>query len=262
MDGMAIQFPTGTGRALVVPLGLPLYLPPAFFWWWFAYDAYAPEVFLHGAYIAASGTLVAIVAAIAMSVWRAREAKTVITYGSARWAKPDEVQAAGLLVADGVLLGKLGRAYLRHDGPEHVLCFAPTRSGKGVGLVVPSLLNWAGSAIVHDIKGENWTLTAGFRARFGHALLFDCQIASNRDPSFASNNDPWSLVDRSCGILFRRVGPCQPRFLERQLSLPVSTMSQWWVRRSSMAVVILASPNTCGQSAKARLVVMSSEVFS
>ena len=56
--------------------GTPIYLPPAFFWWWFAYDAYAPSVFLHGAYIAASGTVVAIIAAIAMSVWRAREAKT------------------------------------------------------------------------------------------------------------------------------------------------------------------------------------------
>ena len=48
--------------------------------------------------------------------------------------------------------------YLRHDGPEHVLCFAPTRSGKGVGLVVPTLLTWPGSCIVHDIKGENWEL--------------------------------------------------------------------------------------------------------
>ena len=57
------------------------------------------------------------------------------------------------------------RGYLRHDGPEHVLCFAPTRSGKGVGLVIPSLLTWPGSAIVHDIKGENWQLTAGLRAQ-------------------------------------------------------------------------------------------------
>jgi type IV secretion system protein VirD4 len=54
-----------------------------------------------------------------------------------------------------------------------VLCFAPTRSGKGVGLVVPSLLVWPGSAIVHDIKGENGTLTAGWRARVGRVLLFD-----------------------------------------------------------------------------------------
>ena len=102
-----------------------------------------------------------------MSVWRAREAKNVETYGSARWAMREEVRAAGLLGADGVVLGKLGRDYLRHDGPEHVLCFAPTRSGKGVGLVVPSLLTWPGSAIVHDIKGENWQLTAGWRARHG-----------------------------------------------------------------------------------------------
>jgi type IV secretion system protein VirD4 len=71
------------------------------------------------------------------------------------------------------VLGRYDRNYLRHDGPEHVLCFAPTRSGKGVGLVVPSLLTWPGSAIVHDIKGENWQLTAGFRARHGRVLLFD-----------------------------------------------------------------------------------------
>ncbi|MGY3288275.1 hypothetical protein ACVWWP_001342 [Bradyrhizobium sp. LM3.6] len=108
-----------------------------------------------------------------MSVWRAREAKNVETYGSARWADAREIRAAGLLGPDGVVLGKLDDDYLRHDGPEHVLCFAPTRSGKGVGLVVPSLLAWPGSAIVHDIKGENWELTAGFRARHGRVLLFD-----------------------------------------------------------------------------------------
>jgi type IV secretion system protein VirD4 len=72
-----------------------------------------------------------------------------------------------------VLLGRLDSEYLRHDGPEHVLCFAPTRSGKGVGLVVPTLLTWPGSTIIHDIKGENWGLTAGFRSRHGRVLLFD-----------------------------------------------------------------------------------------
>lgn len=153
--------------------GWPIYHPPAFFWWWYFYDAYAPPIFVEGAYIAASGGFISIAVAIGMSVWRAREAKNVETYGSARWARPDEVKAAGLLGSDGVVLGKFEREYLRHDGPEHVLCFAPTRSGKGVGLVVPSLLTWPGSAIVHDIKGENWTLTAGFRAQHGRVLLFD-----------------------------------------------------------------------------------------
>lgn len=153
--------------------GLHVYYPPSIFLWWYFYDAYAPDVFWKGGMIAASGGFIAIAVAIGMSVWRAREAKNVETYGSARWASPEEVKSADLLGPDGVVLGKLGSEYLRHDGPEHVLCFAPTRSGKGVGLVVPSLLTWPGSAIVHDIKGENWQLTAGFRARYGRVLLFD-----------------------------------------------------------------------------------------
>ncbi len=153
--------------------GVPVYLPPAFFWWWYAYDAYAPRIFLEGACMAASGGFISIAVAVGMSVWRARETTTIETYGSARWATPREIRRARLLGPDGVVLGRHGHAYLRHDGPEHVLCFAPTRSGKGVGLVVPSLLTWPGSAIVHDIKGENWTLTAGFRARHGSVLLFD-----------------------------------------------------------------------------------------
>lgn len=152
---------------------LPVYFPPAFFAWWFSYDAYAPQIFTQGGFIAASGGFVAIAVAVGMSVWRAREAKSVETYGSARWAEKGEVKAAGLLGSDGVVLGKLERDYLRHGGPEHVLCFAPTRSGKGVGLVVPTLLTWPGSAIVHDIKGENWQLTAGFREKHGRVLLFD-----------------------------------------------------------------------------------------
>ena len=153
--------------------GVPLYPPPAFFLWWYWFDAYAPRIFIEGAVIASSGGFAAIAIAIGMSVWRAREAKETTTYGSARWATTQEIRTAGLLGSDGVMLGCFGREYLRHDGPEHVLCFAPTRSGKGVGLVVPTLLTWPASAIVHDIKGENWRLTAGWRARFGRALLFD-----------------------------------------------------------------------------------------
>jgi type IV secretion system protein VirD4 len=141
--------------------GVPVYLPPIFFLWWYHFDAYAPSIFTEGRVIAASGGFAAIGIAIGMSVWRAREARDVTTYGSARWATKKEVRAVGLLNPDGVVLGRFARDYLRHDGPEHVLCFAPTRSGKGVGLVVPTFLTWPGTAIVHDIKGENWQLTAG-----------------------------------------------------------------------------------------------------
>jgi type IV secretion system protein VirD4 len=178
-------------------VGWPVYHPPAFFWWWFSYDAYARSIFNEGAIIAASGGFVSIAAAILMSVLRAREADNAATYGSARWATPAEVQSAGLLDPDGVVLGKLVHEYLRHDGPEHVLCFAPTRSGKGVGLVIPSLLTWPGSAIVHDIKGENWELTAGFRAKHGRVLLFDPTNASSSayNPLLEVRRGEWEVRD-------------------------------------------------------------------
>ena len=168
-----LAFQPQLGHPWFTLFGWPVYQPPAFFWWWFAYDAYAHEIFVTGGFIAGAGGVAAFVVAVAMSVWRAREVKKVTTYGSARWAEAREIRKAGLLHPDGVLLGLWRGAYLRHHGPEHVLCFAPTRSGKGVGLVVPTLLTWPGSAIVHDIKGENWGLTAGWRARFGRVLLFD-----------------------------------------------------------------------------------------
>jgi type IV secretion system protein VirD4 len=151
----------------------PIYQPLAFFIWWFKFDAYAPVIFVQGACIAASGGIAAVVIAIVLSVWRATEARHVTTYGSARWADVREIRRAGLLGPDGVVLGRFDGRYLRHNGPEHVLCFAPTRSGKGVGLVIPTLLTWPSSTIVHDIKGENFQLTSGFRARFGTVLLFD-----------------------------------------------------------------------------------------
>jgi len=178
-------------------VGLPVYYPPAFFWWWFSFDAYAPAIFVEGGIIAVSGGFLAIAVAILMSIIRSREARNVATYGSARWAEDREIRTAGLLGPDGVLLGRYDRDYLRHDGPEHVLCFAPTRSGKGVGLVVPTLLTWPGSCIVHDIKGENWTLTAGFRAKHGCVLLFDPTNArsSAYNPLLEVRQGEWEVRD-------------------------------------------------------------------
>src|SRR5690606_2120842 len=153
--------------------GTPVYHPWKLFEWWFVFDAYAPRVFDTGGAIAGSSGLVAVVVAIAMSVWRSRQSRLVTTYGSARWAEADDIRKAGLTQPAGVFLGKYRNEYLRHEGPEHVLTFAPTRSGKGVGLVVPTLLSWPASAVIHDIKGENWQITAGRRSRFSHCLLFN-----------------------------------------------------------------------------------------
>lgn len=169
----ALGYQTELGPPSFMLFGIPVYPPYSFLWWWFSYDAYAPHIFETAGYIAVSGTGVSIVVAIGMSVWRAREAKNAQTYGSARWANHAEISKAGLFTDKGVVLGQFQNRYLRHNGPEHVLCFAPTRSGKGVGLVIPSLLAWPASAIIHDIKGENWELTAGFRSSFSRVLLFD-----------------------------------------------------------------------------------------
>jgi type IV secretion system protein VirD4 len=192
-----LAFQPQLGQPWFTLLGWPAYQPPAFFWWWFAYDAYAHEIFVTGGFIAGAGGGAAFIVAVAMSVWRAREVKKVTTYGSARWAEAREIQKAGLLHPDGVLLGRWHGAYLRHHGPEHVLCFAPTRSGKGVGLVVPTLLTWPGSAIVHDIKGENWGLTGGWRARFGRVLLFDPTNAKSAayNPLLEVRRGEWEVRD-------------------------------------------------------------------
>ena len=153
--------------------GTPVYHPWRLFEWWFFFDAYAPRVFDIGGAIAGGSGLVAVLVAIGMSIWRSRQSRLVTTYGSARWANADDIRKAGLTQPAGVFLGQHDRQYLRHEGPEHVLTFAPTRSGKGVGLVVPTLLSWSASAVIHDIKGENWSITAGWRSRFSHCLLFN-----------------------------------------------------------------------------------------
>ena len=84
-------------------------------------------------------------------------------HGSAGWATKEDIEATPLLKSKpGVYVGgwyeKSAKHlhYLKHNGPEHILAFAPTRSGKGAGLVIPTLLAWPESAVVYDIKGENW----------------------------------------------------------------------------------------------------------
>ncbi|MEO8301760.1 MAG: type IV secretory system conjugative DNA transfer family protein, partial [Rhizomicrobium sp.] len=153
--------------------GLPVYPVWALFVWWYAYDAYAPAIFNEAGAIAAASGFAGCAVAVIGSLWRARQDKHVTTYGSSRWATPKDIEGAGLFRSAGVFLGQCAGQYLRHDGPEHVMAFAPTRSGKGVGLVVPTLLSWTQSVVVHDIKGENWQITAGWRSRFSHCLLFN-----------------------------------------------------------------------------------------
>ena len=96
-------------------------------------------------------------------------------HGSAAWGRWRDVRRAGLAGRAGVTVGGWKRPFsvrrLTHDGPEHVICFAPTRSGKGAGLVLPTLLSWPDSALVLDIKGENYALSAGWRSASGQRVV-------------------------------------------------------------------------------------------
>lgn len=95
-------------------------------------------------------------------------------HGDARFASSAEIAAAGLFGNDGIILGKRGTQYLMLAGQQGVALAAPPRAGKGTGVVVPNALNWPGSLVCVDIKRENWTITAGYRASCGQVcFLFD-----------------------------------------------------------------------------------------
>ena len=161
-------------------VGPHIYFPFDILVWTWKYDSPsigwpAMQVFERAHLVMGIGGFMAIVVPIAIAWRRTRkiDAEPNDLHGSAHLAVAEEVAATGLLPSaanrGGVLLGawvhQAQVQYLRHKGPEHVLVFAPTRSGKGVGIVIPTLLSWDQSVLVHDIKGENWALTSGFRER-------------------------------------------------------------------------------------------------
>ncbi|CAJ0808349.1 Protein VirD4 [Ralstonia psammae] len=115
----------------------------------------------------AQAGLVLVVALLGLSM-AARNQRSL--YGDARFARAGEIARAGLFSHRGIIVGRYGRRYLLFDGQQFVIVAAPTRSGKGVGIVVPNLLNFSDSVVVLDIKHENFKLTAGFRAEHGQEV--------------------------------------------------------------------------------------------
>lgn len=107
-------------------------------------------------------------------------------HGSARFATSAEVRLAGLsdIGHPGILVGRHRGRMLFLQGQLSVMLSAPTRSGKGVGVVIPNLLNWPDSVVVLDIKGENYEITAGYRHAHGQAVFafspFDDDAHSHR----------------------------------------------------------------------------------
>lgn len=97
-------------------------------------------------------------------------------HGAARFANSSEIRQAGLIdpakgLEKTILVGKYKEHYLSYGGYQFVLLAAPTRSGKGVGIVVPNCLNYSDSLVVLDIKGENFDITSGFRKSCGQEVF-------------------------------------------------------------------------------------------
>ena len=178
------QYQSGLGDALYRAKAFAIYQPFAWSVWVLRYmGARNPEVHLPvqiGLLMVLAGCAATIGLFFIINMRRTKRlsANGEDIHGSARWASEDDIYETGLLDAgNGVYVGgwydngKRRLRYLRHDGPEHILAFAPTRSGKGVGLVIPTLLTWPESTVVYDIKGENWAKTAGFRSQQGHVCF-------------------------------------------------------------------------------------------
>ena len=91
-------------------------------------------------------------------------------HGAARFASEREIKRHGFRAREGIVLGRKGGRFLTFGGSEHVIVEAPTRSGKGTGIVIPNLLTWAGSVVILDVKRENYDASAGFRSAYGQAV--------------------------------------------------------------------------------------------
>ena len=123
-------------------------------------------------------------------------------HGEARWARAGEVRKGKLFGATGIVLGKFGGKVMRFDGSEHVMLEAPTRAGKGVGVIIPNLLDWPDSLVVLDIKQENWDYTAGYRLKeLGQrVVLFNPlepsgQTARYNPLSYINRHDPVEVIN-------------------------------------------------------------------
>lgn len=136
------------------------------YWYWYGTEKKVQNFLFLSGFISAMICVVPIVL-----VLRPRRASL---YGEARFATDTEIRKAGLNAEKGLIVGKHRGKFLVFGGQEHAIIAAPTRSGKGVGVVIPNLLNWPDSAVILDIKQENWTITAGFRAKHGQkCFLFN-----------------------------------------------------------------------------------------
>ena len=193
---LLIGIPLGTLLALAIAsmigwliLGLPIaaYDPIKMlaFVWYYRGD---PQVVRAMAGGLAGG--ITLLAGLIYVLW----ARGAPLHGAARFANEQEIKRHGFRAAVGIVLGRKSGRFLTFGGSEHVIVEAPTRSGKGTGIVIPNLLTWQGSVVVLDVKRENYDASAGFRAHYGQQVfLFN---PTDREGRTARYN-PLAYIDRT-----------------------------------------------------------------
>jgi type IV secretion system protein VirD4 len=184
----SVHFPTALGAHYSY-----LYPPWSIAIWWSWWHGARPALFTNALLLGGVVGGVILVTSVTGTLTRRASLRAYDdVHGTARWARLRDIRRAGLFSPTGVYIGAWtngSKVYtLRHDGPEHVLCYAPSRSGKGVGLVIPTMLTWPQSAVVTDLKGEIYELSAGWRASQGQRVL-------RFEPANATESVAWNPLD-------------------------------------------------------------------
>lgn len=114
-------------------------------------------------------------------LWLYIDEKPLTSRGSARWANKADIEDL-LSKHEGVPVGKFNKKILHID--KHLVTCSATGSGKGIGAIIPTLLEYPDSVICLDVKGENYAVTANKRRKFSSVFalnpfgVFDIPTAS------------------------------------------------------------------------------------
>lgn len=208
--GQAFGYPPAFGEGLARLGSDRVYAPWSILAWYGRYSGSYPRVFDQALLIGVGVFLWPLMVVIGLTRRFVARPKA---FGVDAWGGLAEARRAGLLHGDhllGRVLGRLQGRLLTFAGVEHCIIVGASRSGKGAGHVVPTVLTWDQSLFVYDRKGELWHITADHRRRFSHAFYFAPTDPNTVrwNPLFEVRKGPMEIADiqNIVGILVDPIG--------------------------------------------------------